>query len=104
MDLGQDKMLSGVMIQGGKHRDKNVFMKRFRLGYSLDGEDWAMVREDNSTRLKVGGGGGVPQTAGSTPGGSTNRSAAPGSKLPPKLQTCAAEFLVTGGKRMKCRL
>lgn len=54
VDLGQDKMLSGVMIQGGKHRDKNVFMKRFRLGHSLDGEDWAVFREDNSTKPKVG--------------------------------------------------
>lgn len=54
MDLGQEKMLSGVMIQGGKHRDKNVFMKRFRVGHSLDGEDWAIVKEDNSSKPKVG--------------------------------------------------
>uniref|UniRef100_H3BVP0 Neuropilin n=1 Tax=Tetraodon nigroviridis TaxID=99883 RepID=H3BVP0_TETNG len=53
VDLGQEKMLSGVMIQGGKHRDKNVFVKKFRVGHSLDGEDWAMVREDNGTRPKI---------------------------------------------------
>lgn len=56
VDLGQEKMLSGVMIQGGKHRDKNVFMKKFRVGHSLDGEDWALVKEDNSSKPKVGDG------------------------------------------------
>lgn len=54
VDLGQEKMLSGVMIQGGKHRDKNVFMKKFRVGHSLDGEDWTIVKEDNSSKPKVG--------------------------------------------------
>lgn len=54
MDLGQDKMVSGVLIQGGKHRDRNVFMKRFRVGHSLDGEDWTVVKEDNTTKTKVG--------------------------------------------------
>lgn len=53
MDLGLEKMLSGVMVQGGKHRDKNVFMKKFRVGHSLDGEEWAIVK-DNSTKPKVG--------------------------------------------------
>lgn len=54
VDLGLEKMLSGVMVQGGKHRDKNVFMKKFRVGHSLDGEEWAIVKEDNSTKPKVG--------------------------------------------------
>ncbi len=54
MDLGQDKMVSGVVIQGGKHRDRNVFMKRFRVGHSLDGEDWTIIKEDNTTKPKVG--------------------------------------------------
>lgn len=54
VDLGLEKMLSGVMVQGGKHRDRNVFMKKFRVGHSLDGDDWAIVKEDNSTKPKVG--------------------------------------------------
>uniref|UniRef100_A0A668AUN2 Neuropilin n=1 Tax=Myripristis murdjan TaxID=586833 RepID=A0A668AUN2_9TELE len=53
VDLGQDKMVSGVVIQGGKHRDRNVFMKRFKVGYSLDGDEWTMVKEDNTTRPKI---------------------------------------------------
>ena len=54
MDLGQDKFVTGVLIQGGKHRDRNVFMKRFKMGHSMDGEDWTFVKEDNTTRPKVG--------------------------------------------------
>ncbi|KAF7641133.1 hypothetical protein LDENG_00292540 [Lucifuga dentata] len=54
VDLGQDKLVSGAVIQGGKHRDRNVFMKRFKVGHSLDGEEWTMIKEDNSTRPKVG--------------------------------------------------
>lgn len=46
--------MSGVVIQGGKHRDRNVFMKRFKVGHSLDGEEWTIVKEDNTTRPKVG--------------------------------------------------
>ncbi|XP_077381063.1 neuropilin-1a-like isoform X1 [Festucalex cinctus] len=53
VDLGQDKMVSGVVIQGGKHYDKNVFMKKFKVGHSLDGEDWTMVNEENTTRPKI---------------------------------------------------
>ncbi|XP_029309020.1 neuropilin-1a-like isoform X2 [Cottoperca gobio] len=52
VDLGQDKMVSGVVIQGGKHRDKNVFMKRFRVGHSLDGEEWTILK-DNTTKPKI---------------------------------------------------
>ncbi|KAM7400098.1 hypothetical protein PAMA_004681 [Pampus argenteus] len=53
VDLGKDKMVSGVVIQGGKHRDRNVFMKKFKLGHSLDGEAWTFVNEDNSTKPKI---------------------------------------------------
>ncbi|XP_031726498.1 neuropilin-1a-like [Anarrhichthys ocellatus] len=53
VDLGQDKMVSGVVIQGGKHRDRNVFMKRFKVGHSLDGEEWTTIKEDNTTKPKI---------------------------------------------------
>ncbi|XP_023280239.1 neuropilin-1a-like isoform X1 [Seriola lalandi dorsalis] len=53
VDLGQEKMVSGMVIQGGKHRDRNVFMKRFKVGHSLDGEEWTIVKEDNTTRPKI---------------------------------------------------
>ncbi|KAM8849232.1 neuropilin-1a-like [Spinachia spinachia] len=53
VDLGQDKMVSGVVIQGGKHRDRNVFMKRFKVGHSLDGDEWTVIKEDNTTKPKI---------------------------------------------------
>ncbi|KAM8839332.1 neuropilin-1a-like [Synchiropus picturatus] len=53
VDLGQDKMLSGLVIQGGKHRDRNVFMKRFKVGHSLDGDTWTIFTEENSTKPKI---------------------------------------------------
>uniref|UniRef100_A0A674C1X3 Neuropilin n=1 Tax=Salmo trutta TaxID=8032 RepID=A0A674C1X3_SALTR len=53
MDLGQDKLVSGLLIQGGRHRDKNVFMKKFKVGYSNNGSDFTMVKEDNSSKPKI---------------------------------------------------
>uniref|UniRef100_A0A8K9WLU2 Neuropilin n=1 Tax=Oncorhynchus mykiss TaxID=8022 RepID=A0A8K9WLU2_ONCMY len=53
VDLGQDKLVSGLVIQGGHHRDKNVFMKRFKVGYSSNGSDWTMVNEDNDAKPKI---------------------------------------------------
>lgn len=53
VDLGLDKLVTGVVIQGGKHYDKNVFMKKFKVGHSLDGEDWTLVNEENTTKPKV---------------------------------------------------
>ena len=35
------------------YRDKNVFMKRFKVGYSSNGSDWTMVNEDNDAKPKV---------------------------------------------------
>lgn len=52
--MGQEKMVTGVVIQGGKHRDRNVYMKRFKVGHSLDGDDWTVIKEDNSSKPKVG--------------------------------------------------
>lgn len=54
VDMGQEKMVTGVVIQGGKHRDRNVYMKKFKVGHSLDGEDWTIIKEDNSSKPKVG--------------------------------------------------
>ncbi|KAM9719937.1 neuropilin-1a-like [Menidia menidia] len=53
VDLGQKKMVSGVLIQGGKHHDRNVFMKRFKVGHSLDGESWTLIKEENASRIKI---------------------------------------------------
>uniref|UniRef100_A0A4W5QCT9 Neuropilin 1 n=1 Tax=Hucho hucho TaxID=62062 RepID=A0A4W5QCT9_9TELE len=33
--------------------DKNVFMKRFKVGYSRNGSDWTMVNEDNDAKPRI---------------------------------------------------
>uniref|UniRef100_A0A8B9L9W2 Neuropilin n=1 Tax=Astyanax mexicanus TaxID=7994 RepID=A0A8B9L9W2_ASTMX len=53
VDLGQEKLVRGLIIQGGKHRENKVFMKKFRLGYSNNGSDWKMVMEANGNKPKL---------------------------------------------------
>lgn len=54
VDLGEEKLVRGLIIQGGKHRENKVFMKKFRLGYSNNGSDWRMVLDTSGNRPKVG--------------------------------------------------
>jgi neuropilin 1 len=53
VDLGQEKLLRGLVIQGGKHRDNKVFMKKFRLGHSNNGSHFSMLMDDSGSRPKV---------------------------------------------------
>lgn len=49
VDLGQEKLLRGLIIQGGKHRDNKVFVRKFRVGYSNNGSDWKMIQNASGT-------------------------------------------------------
>uniref|UniRef100_A0A3B4FHB6 Neuropilin n=1 Tax=Pundamilia nyererei TaxID=303518 RepID=A0A3B4FHB6_9CICH len=53
VDLGEEKLVRGMIIQGGKHRENKVFMKKFRLGYSNNGSDWRMVLDTSGNRPKI---------------------------------------------------
>lgn len=53
IDLAEEKLVKGLIIQGGKHRDNKVFMKKFRLGYSNNGSDWKMVMDATGNKPKV---------------------------------------------------
>lgn len=53
VDLGEEKLVKGLIIQGGKHRENKVFMKKFRLGYSNNGSDWRMVFDSSGNKPKV---------------------------------------------------
>uniref|UniRef100_A0A3B5ATH7 Neuropilin n=1 Tax=Stegastes partitus TaxID=144197 RepID=A0A3B5ATH7_9TELE len=53
VDLGEEKLLKGLIIQGGKHRENKVFMKKFRLGYSNNGSDWRMVSDTTGNKPKI---------------------------------------------------
>uniref|UniRef100_A0A8C6PHQ8 Neuropilin n=1 Tax=Nothobranchius furzeri TaxID=105023 RepID=A0A8C6PHQ8_NOTFU len=53
VDFGEEKLVKGLIIQGGKHRENKVFMKKFRFGYSNNGSDWKMVYDTNTNKPKV---------------------------------------------------
>uniref|UniRef100_A0A8C1FM36 Neuropilin n=1 Tax=Cyprinus carpio carpio TaxID=630221 RepID=A0A8C1FM36_CYPCA len=53
LDLGAQRMVTGLILQGGKYRDVNIFIKRFRVTYSMNGTDWSHVLEKNSNKVKV---------------------------------------------------
>lgn len=53
VDLGEEKLVKGLIIQGGKHRENKVFMKKFRLGSSSNGSDWKMVLDNSGNKPRV---------------------------------------------------
>ncbi|XP_051557609.1 neuropilin-1a-like [Myxocyprinus asiaticus] len=53
LDLGAQRMVTGLILQGGKYRDVNIFIKRFRVTYSKNGIEWAYIQEENSNKVKV---------------------------------------------------
>ncbi|XP_026147219.1 neuropilin-1a-like [Carassius auratus] len=53
LDLGSRRMVTGLILQGGKYRDVNIFIKRFRVTYSTNGTDWSHIIEKNSNKVKV---------------------------------------------------
>lgn len=53
IDLGEEKIVRGIVIQGGKHRDNKVFMKKFKIGYSYNGNEWEMIMDSSRNRPKV---------------------------------------------------
>uniref|UniRef100_A0A3B3DXA5 Neuropilin n=1 Tax=Oryzias melastigma TaxID=30732 RepID=A0A3B3DXA5_ORYME len=53
VDLGEEKRVKGLIIQGGMHRENKVFMKKFRLGYSSNGSDWRMVMDPSGSKPKI---------------------------------------------------
>ena len=53
VDLAEEKIVRGVIIQGGKHRENKVFMRKFKIGYSNNGSDWKMIMDDSKRKAKV---------------------------------------------------
>ncbi|XP_048019330.1 neuropilin 1b [Megalobrama amblycephala] len=53
IDLGAQRIVTGLILQGGKYRDVNIFIKRFRVTYSTNGTDWSHILEENSNKVKV---------------------------------------------------
>lgn len=53
IDLGEEKIVRGIIVQGGKHRENKVFMKKFKIGYSNNGSDWKMIMDSSKKKIKV---------------------------------------------------
>lgn len=53
LDLGFTHWVTAVILQGGKHRDKFLFVRRFKLAYSTNGSDWSYIKEENSNKSQV---------------------------------------------------
>ncbi|XP_058388732.1 neuropilin-1 isoform X8 [Diceros bicornis minor] len=52
VDLGEEKIVRGIIVQGGKHRENKVFMRKFKIGYSNNGSDWKMIMDDGKRKAK----------------------------------------------------
>eukprot|EP00061_Rhincodon_typus_P005177 g24387.t1 len=52
IDLGVEKEVRSLIIQGVKLRDNKVFMRKFKLGYSTNGSDWKLVTNPGSSKPK----------------------------------------------------
>ncbi|XP_053529482.1 neuropilin-1a isoform X3 [Ictalurus punctatus] len=53
LDLAFNHWVTGVILQGGRHRDKIMFVRRFKLAYSINGADWSYIQEENSNKVKI---------------------------------------------------
>ena len=71
VDLGEEKIVRGIIIQGGKHRENKVYMRKFKIGYSNNGSDWKMIMDDGKRKAKVrpAAGAAAGAGAGAAPGG-----------------------------------
>ncbi|XP_067863692.1 neuropilin-1a isoform X2 [Heptranchias perlo] len=53
IDLGMEKEVRSLIIQGAKQRENKVYMRKFKLGYSTNGSDWKMVTNPGSSKPKT---------------------------------------------------
>ncbi|NXX64459.1 NRP1 protein, partial [Spizella passerina] len=53
IDLGEEKIVRGIIVQGGKHRENKVFMRKFKIGYSNNGSDWKMIMDSSKKKIKT---------------------------------------------------
>lgn len=57
VDLGAVKTVKGVIIQGARGGDTSTenraFVRKFKVGYSLNGSDWEFVKDPKTEQAKV---------------------------------------------------
>ncbi|XP_062843411.1 neuropilin 1b isoform X2 [Trichomycterus rosablanca] len=52
LDLGFPRWVTAIILQGGRLKDKNMFIRKFKLAYS-SGLEWSYLLEKNSNKSKV---------------------------------------------------
>ncbi|KAG8138824.1 hypothetical protein E2320_001625, partial [Naja naja] len=53
IDLGEEKIVQGIIVQGGKHRENKVFMRKFKIEYSYNGSDWKWIMDASKKKAKI---------------------------------------------------
>ncbi|KAM3822638.1 neuropilin-1 isoform 2-T2 [Vipera latastei] len=53
IDLGEEKIVRGIIVQGGKHRENKVFMRKFKIEYSYNGSDWKWIMDASKKKAKI---------------------------------------------------
>ncbi|KAM6452712.1 neuropilin-1 isoform 2-T4 [Liasis olivaceus] len=53
IDLGEEKVVRGIIVQGGKHRENKVFMRKFKIEYSYNGSDWKWIMDASKKKAKI---------------------------------------------------
>ncbi|XP_039609502.1 neuropilin-1a isoform X1 [Polypterus senegalus] len=53
IDLSEEKKVHGLIIQGGRHRENKVFMRKYKIGYSNNGSDWKMILDSSGLKPKI---------------------------------------------------
>ncbi|KAM9307917.1 neuropilin-1 [Gastrophryne carolinensis] len=53
IDLGEEKIVRGIVIQGGKLREHKVFMRKFKIAYSNNETEWKMIIDFSRNKTKT---------------------------------------------------
>ncbi|KAM8967772.1 neuropilin-1 [Pelodytes ibericus] len=53
IDLGEEKVVRGIIIQGGKHKENKVFMRKFKIGYSNNGTEFEVIKDSSRNKAKT---------------------------------------------------
>ena len=53
VDLGEERLVTGVLLQGAKQRERRLFTKKFRLAYANDGLNWTNMLDHGGAKPRV---------------------------------------------------
>ncbi|XP_061110695.1 neuropilin-1a-like isoform X2 [Conger conger] len=53
VDLGEERLVTGLLLQGAKQRENRLFTKKFRLAYSNTGLNWTHVLDHGGAKPRL---------------------------------------------------